>query len=72
MKSKYEKDLVSEIIQDIQEERGYPNLESLLNSGMTKSRLQYKSAANELSEDELEEAQQAGFDKAEEIRDEEA
>jgi len=63
-----EQQTVAEIIQDIQESRGYPNLQSLINSGMTSARVHYKSAAGALDEDDLLEAQEAGFDAAEDSR----
>ena len=66
-----EQQTVAEIIQDIQESRRYPSLHALINAGMTSARVHYKSAAGALDEDELLEAQEAGFDAAEDIRSQE-
>ena len=60
-----EQQTVAEIIQDIQESRRYPSLHALINAGMTSARVHYKSAAGALDEDDLLEAQEAGFDAAE-------
>lgn len=68
---KYEQEQIAELAEDLQMERGYPNADSLQNSGMLTAYTRYKGLCEDLTLEEIEEAIHAGFMAAEEARDEE-
>lgn len=57
---------ISEIAEDVQIKRGFPNVKSLINSGLLNSYAQYKSYSDELTLEEWTNALTDGFSMANE------